>query len=219
MRSRERYASARWARRFDRLRRYQLDTDAIRQRLDAVRPLHGARVVELGAGTGVLTERLAEHAGSLVALDRSPAMLELARHRLASGARLALALAEHRTLPLASGCADLVVAAFSLDSVVYGSDETSWRAELGRTLRELARLVAAGGAVAIVASPHGARGLGAELERVHGFQRRFFRTTWRFPSRREARAAVELFFSRHVWRGYRSEWPKDLVTLAGIWWR
>lgn len=212
-----RYGSRRFARRFDRLRRYQLAREAIVCRIGELREVRGARVVELGAGTGVLTEALARRARSVAAFDRSPEMIGLARAR--GLPRCAFALADHRDLPLADGCADLVLAAWSLDGVVYGNSEESWRKELDGAVREMGRLVAPGGAVVIVASPIGARDFTGRLERAHGFRRRLLKTTWRFPSRREARAAVTLFFGARVWRDYRSRWPRDLVTLAGLWWR
>jgi len=213
----ERYGSRRFARRFDRLRRYQRARESIVARVGAIRDVRGARVVELGAGTGVVTEELARQALSVTAFDRSLAMIAIARER--NPPRCAFALADHRDIPLADGCADLVLAAWSLDGVVYDGDETSWRTALDRTVREMERLTAAGGAVVIVASPIGARDLAGHLERAHGFRRRLFKTAWRFPSRRAARAAVTLFFGARVWRDYRPRWPRDLVTLAGLWWR
>lgn len=213
----ERYRSRRFARRFDRLRRYQRARESVVCRIDEVRAVQGARVVELGAGTGVVTEELARRARSVAAFDRSPEMIGLARERELP--RCTFALSDHRNLPLADRCADLVVAAWSLDGVVYGSSEGSWRRQLDRAVREMTRLTATGGAVVIVASPLGARDLTGHLERAHGFQRRLFKSVWRFPSRREARAAVTLFFGGRVWRDYRSRWPRDLATLAGLWWR
>jgi SAM-dependent methyltransferase len=228
----ERYGSRRFARRFDRLRRYQRARESIVARIGAIRDMRGARVVELGAGTGVVTEELARQALSVAAFDRSSAMIAIARER--NLPRCSFALADHRDIPLADGCADLVLAAWSLDGVVYdnsneesddGNDngnaggEVGWRTALDRTVQEMERLAAAGGAVVIVASPIGARDIAGHLERAHGFRRRLFKTAWRFPSRWAARAAVKLFFGARVWRDYRPRWPRDLVTLAGLWWR
>lgn len=46
-------------------------------------PRRGARVLEIGAGTGALTERLVARGASILALDQNPEMLEQARQRLA----------------------------------------------------------------------------------------------------------------------------------------
>ena len=71
----------RWSRRYD-------DDDNTTRDLDArvVRqsPLHlaGARVLELGCGTGKNSQWLAAQARELVALDFSPGMLDVARRRV-----------------------------------------------------------------------------------------------------------------------------------------
>lgn len=43
--------------------------------------VRGKRVLEIGCGTGLVLERLTPHAGSVVGVDLSPGMLELARRR------------------------------------------------------------------------------------------------------------------------------------------
>jgi ubiquinone/menaquinone biosynthesis C-methylase UbiE len=219
---RKRYASRRFARRFDRLRRYQHSRRSVVRRIGELRRVEGARVVELGAGTGVLTQEICREAPRWVAaFDRAPRMIELARENLQRRGHHAcsFARADHRHVPLRSGCADLVVAAWALDSVIYDSDEATWRSELDRVVGEMRRLLARGGVAMIIGSPYGGRDHVGHLERVHGFSRRLFKTVWRFPSRRIARSAVTLFFRRAVWRDYRRHWPKDLVTLAGLWWK
>ncbi len=48
----------------------------------------GKRVLELGCGTGPITEWLVEHGADVVASDVSPAMLEIARSRVGDSAEL-----------------------------------------------------------------------------------------------------------------------------------
>src|SRR3954465_11344859 len=73
----------RWSRRYDDDHNATRDLDArvVRQSL-----LHvvGARVLELGCGTGKNSEWLAAQASELVALDFSPGMLDVARRRVRS---------------------------------------------------------------------------------------------------------------------------------------
>jgi demethylmenaquinone methyltransferase/2-methoxy-6-polyprenyl-1,4-benzoquinol methylase len=45
-------------------------------------PRPGARVLEIGCGTGAVTEQLVARGGVVTALDQNPEMLELARQRL-----------------------------------------------------------------------------------------------------------------------------------------
>jgi SAM-dependent methyltransferase len=52
----------------------------LRAALDRFEP--GGRVLELACGTGIWTERLAEHASELVALDAAPEAIEIARARV-----------------------------------------------------------------------------------------------------------------------------------------
>ena len=49
---------------------------------DAAAPAPGARVLEVGCGTGAVTARIVARGGSVTALDQNAAMLEQARRRL-----------------------------------------------------------------------------------------------------------------------------------------
>lgn len=71
----------RWSRRYDDDHNATRDLDA---RVVRQSPLHlgGARVLELGCGTGKNSEWLAAQARELVALDFSPGMLDVARRRV-----------------------------------------------------------------------------------------------------------------------------------------
>ena len=56
---------------------------------DRIRP--GMRVLDFGCGTGLLTERIAPHVAEVMAVDASPAMIEvLTAKRLPNFYRLAL---------------------------------------------------------------------------------------------------------------------------------
>jgi len=213
------YGSARFARRFDQFRRF-LDHRPVLDALEQVAPLAGARVVELGAGTGVLTEPIAQRARVVVAADRSPAMLAFARRNLDARrlANVRLLRADHRRLPLADRSADLVLSAFAFDGLVHDAPDGAWSLELDGAVREMLRLRAPGGAVAFLGSPLGRPNIGRHLEQTWGFRRRVFLVRWRFPSRRLARAAVRLFFGRRVWLDYAPHWPRALVTFCGLWW-
>jgi SAM-dependent methyltransferase len=97
----------------------------------------GARVLELGCAGGGLTELLAERGADVLALDREPRLIALARERLGSRARVEVAdLAEPLDL-VPTGGVDLVVASLVLH---YLED---WAPVLG----ELHRCLAPGGAL------------------------------------------------------------------------
>jgi demethylmenaquinone methyltransferase/2-methoxy-6-polyprenyl-1,4-benzoquinol methylase len=102
----------------------------------AARP--GAQVLEIGCGTGALTERLAAAGAQVIAIDQNPEMLERARARLAEAGlsdRVTLierTAAESDALPAASQ--DAVVSTFALSEM--SRDE---RLHLLRQARRLLR--------------------------------------------------------------------------------
>jgi ubiquinone/menaquinone biosynthesis C-methylase UbiE len=106
----------RWSRRYDDDHNATRDLDArvVRRSL-----LHvtGARVLELGCGTGKNTEWLAAQARELVALDFSPGMLDVARRRVRSER---VRFVEHditRPWPVEESSVDLVVGNLVLEHV------------------------------------------------------------------------------------------------------
>ena len=79
-------------------------------------PLTGKDVVELGAGTGRITELLAPEVKTIHAFDISRHMLDFAKGKLD---RLNLnnwkfSAADNRKIPLSDNCADLVVSGWSI---------------------------------------------------------------------------------------------------------
>jgi SAM-dependent methyltransferase len=98
-------------------------------------PLRGARVLDLGAGTGSASRAIEAAGGRVVAVDLEPAMLAF-RHQTRPPAVVAEALA----LPFAPASFDAVVAAFVLNHV----DDAAG------VLRESARVLRADGALLLI---------------------------------------------------------------------
>ncbi len=101
---------------------------------DALPDLSGA-VLELGAGTGIATRRLAERAGRLVATDHGPRMLGRL-HQRSPGVPVVVCTAEQ--LPFADRSFD----------VVCGAQMWHW-VDVGRAVPEVLRVLRPGGALAI----------------------------------------------------------------------
>ena len=116
------------------------DAEHLPERLVAAIPCDGAFVVDVAAGCGRLSVKLAPRAGRLLAVEPIPSLRQRLAARLGHHGNV-IAAAGHR-LPLASGAADLVVscAAFGPDFPVGGEP----------VLAELERCTRAGGAVVLV---------------------------------------------------------------------
>jgi ubiquinone/menaquinone biosynthesis C-methylase UbiE len=111
---------------------------------EAAAPAPGALVLEIGCGTGALTQALAARGAQVTAIDQNPAMLEQARSRLANTAGRAVRLIERTASEIdafADGTYDAVAASLSLS-------EMSHR-ERGFVLKHARRVLRAGGVIAI----------------------------------------------------------------------
>ncbi|MGQ0536848.1 MAG: class I SAM-dependent methyltransferase [Methanobacteriota archaeon] len=115
----------------------------------------GAVAVDLGAGNGFLTEVLLERGASVVAVDRSEAMLDVLARRFPAAA---VRRGDAEALPMPDGAADLVVANMLLHHVERPP----------AAIREMARVLRPGGRVVV-----------ADLDRhEHEFLRREHHDRW-----------------------------------------
>lgn len=110
--------------------------ERVAQRLALAAPA-ARRVLELGCGTGVLTELLLERLpeAEVVAVDRAQPMLALAARRLGSLSRLELVCTDVETLAPGQGTFDAVIS----------SSAIQWLVQPERTLGRLACALAPGG--------------------------------------------------------------------------
>ncbi len=189
----------------------------------------GTTVVELGAGTGRITEMVAPWCGKLLAFDRSRHMLELAESNArARGLRnVTFGVAENAAIPLPDATADIVIEGWSFGHSVSLA-QSAWRPVAEALLAESRRLLRKGGTlILIVTLGTGSRmpeppgpvlpvfyGL---LERQLGFVARWVRTDYRFPSLAEARRLVELFFGSMVDYELKEDRAVIIPECTGIW--
>lgn len=117
-------------------------TDDLRAILDRVDVRASDRVLDVAAGSGLLSRAIAPRAREVVAVDITPAMLDNARQAAAregiDNIRFVEGTAE--SLPFAADEFDLAVTRFSLHHI----------AEPQRAVREMVRVVRKGGRIAIV---------------------------------------------------------------------
>ena len=196
--------------------------------LDQIRPLAGLDVVEFGAGTGRLTCMLAPVVGSIQAFDASQHMLDVAVANLErSGLRnWRAAVADHRSVPVADGAADLAIAGWSICyTVVWYPD--SWRDELRTALAEMRRVLRPGGTLIILetlgtgyTTPHPPEELSAYYAALAeaGFSSTWIRTDYRFASPDEAEELTRFFFGAELAERVAAERLVVLPECTGIWW-
>ncbi len=97
-------------------------------------------VGDLGCGSGRIAAAIAPYARSVVGVDSSPEMLDVARARLAGFGNVELVEGRIEDLPLASGSLDLALVVHLLHHV---ADPSAALAEVARVLRPGGRLVIA----------------------------------------------------------------------------
>ncbi|MEZ4641493.1 MAG: class I SAM-dependent methyltransferase [Chloroflexota bacterium] len=198
--------------------------------LQDICPLTDKRVVEFGAGTGRITAQLVPLVERVYAFDLTPQMVQVAarKRQQAKAATWLLGLADSRAMPLPAACADVAVEGWSFLQirVWHGAN---WRAEVGRALDEMLRLLRPGGAAILIETlgtgatepnPQPAFAeMYAYLEQERGFAARCIRTDYCFPSWAEAQAIVEPFFSEALETATQTEAGIVLPECTGIWWR
>jgi SAM-dependent methyltransferase len=127
-----------------------LVAQAVEPLLDAARVAAGERVVDVAAGTGLVTDAARRRGASVVGLDFSAEQLRRARDR---HPLIALARADAQELPIGSAVVDAVVAGFG---VPHLPDPESFFREARRVLRPSGRL-----AFSVWALPHPSNAYGA----------------------------------------------------------
>lgn len=111
---------------------WQIERQAL---LRSINAMAGASVaVDVGCGTGRSTQAVQTTAARVIGVDRSPAMLAVARHRKVTP----LIAADAHALPLRDGSVDLAVGVTVLEFV---ADPEAVMTELARVVRPAGRIV------------------------------------------------------------------------------
>ena len=199
---------------YDALVSHEDHAGALLSELERVAPFAGAEVLDVGAGTGRISLLLSGRAKRLVLVERAPAMLAVAREKLAAlGVEAELHEADARDLPLADGSVDIAVAGWVFGHFRHWMPD-GWRLEVGRAIAEMTRVVRRGGHLVVIETlgtghrePRQHPALDeyfAELERL-GFERRWVRTDYQFASVDEAAAICGPFFGPELVARIRAE--------------
>ena len=195
--------------------------------LNRIKPLGGVDVVELGAGTGRLTCKLAPMVNSIQAFDASPHMLDVAITKLEKRGwrNWQVGVADNRCLPLDNQAADLAIAGWSICYTVLWHEET-WQDELSKALTEMKRVLRPGGAIILLESlgtgyrtPRPPKSLEVYFEflRQEGFTSTWIRTDYHFESLDEAEALTRFFFGDDKVERIVNENLVILPEYTGVW--
>jgi ubiquinone/menaquinone biosynthesis C-methylase UbiE len=190
--------------------------------------MDGLDVLDLGAGTGRLAGLLASRVRSLRAFDLSAHMLSLCRDKLRKSQleNWATAVADHRRLPLASHCADLMVSGWSVSYVAVWNFG-QWQKELDAWYTEAKRVLRSGSSIILFES----LGTGNEIPQplAHlgnvyrwldqtGFQKKWIRTDYKFESPEQAAEIAGFFFGDDMKKRILNEKLYILPECTGVYW-
>jgi ubiquinone/menaquinone biosynthesis C-methylase UbiE len=197
--------------------------------IQAIAPLAGVDVVELGAGSGRVTTLLAPHVRSIRAFDASAPMLEVARQHLTQlgTTNWELAVADNTSLPVESGSAQLAIAGWTFGHQTVWH-ETEWRQPIERALREMLRVLAPGGTAIAIETlgtghvtpfdpPAPLARYYALLEEEFQFARTWIRTDYEFPSSADAERLVRFFFGEAAGCAIADSGQRRLPECTGLW--
>jgi SAM-dependent methyltransferase len=189
--------------------------------------LRGARVIELGMGTGRVTRFLLDAGARVTGYEASPAMLAVARRTL--GERFDGVVADIREVELAAGSADVVVAGWCLGHFCEWYGER-WQSEIHGVLRRAWGALDEGGTLIVIetlgtgvdaAAPPNAE-LAAYyrfLEDTWGLSREPFPTDYVFASLDAALDSIGFFFGPELAERVRERGSPRVPEWTGLWWR
>jgi ubiquinone/menaquinone biosynthesis C-methylase UbiE len=205
--------------------------------VDAIVPLSGASILEVGVGTARITRQFLGRAARIVGIDRSMAMLEVAREHLSCEAPLAqprvtdweLLCADAGSLPLLSGWADLAIAGWVFGHQRYWHPQ-SWRERVGQALYQMQQVLKPKGRLVIIETlgtghtePRAPTAELAEyfdwLDRAQGMNRVAIRTDYNFPSVETAAAVTGFFFGEDFAAQVRRQGWTRVPECTGLWWK
>lgn len=196
--------------------------------ISAIRSLDQADWIEWGAGTGRLTALAAPSARSILALDVSAAMLQVAVDKLAriDGLRWQTAVADHRHAPAPDRSADIAIAGWT---IIYLSSKfvPDWQGALRQAIGEMQRVLRPGGALIIIETLGTGYSEPARLyadyydflEQELGFQYKWIRTDYEFASVEKAVEGLGFFFGDRFEQEIRANQWRIVPECTGLWWK
>jgi ubiquinone/menaquinone biosynthesis C-methylase UbiE len=195
--------------------------------VEAIMPLAGRRVVEVGAGTGRVTRLLARSGAEVVATEPAGDMVRVGAAAIVDE-RVHWCRASAAALPLADEVADAAVAGWVL-AHQREWEPTRWQETVSGFLHEMHRVVRPGGTTVLIETlgtgfteptptPELA-GYYDWLQATHGFRRTWIRTDYQFDSVDGAARVTGAFFGPEFAATVRANGWTRVPECTGIWWR
>lgn len=197
--------------------------------INRIRKVDDLNVIDLGAGTGRVGLLFAHRTASSIALDLSPQMVKIAQEKFIQGGHRnwSTSAADHRKLPLVSGCADLVISGWSICYLVDWYQKT-WKKELELAFREICRVLRPGGTIIIIEtqgtgfeSPHPPEHLHHYFDYLNnaGFEHFWIRTDYKFNDLAEAVTTARFFFGEELAKEVKEKNWVILPECTGFWYK
>lgn len=184
----------------------------------------GARVVDVGAGTGRLTRVVGRDAAHVDLVDRAAAMIDRARRGLADRQNVAFHVADARRLPLPDGSYDVAMAGWVFGHFRHWMP-VGWQGEVAAALAEMRRVLRPGGVLVVVET----LGTGHTVPRRHealdeyfafleaeGLVRSWIRTDYAFSDLETAARVTGKFFGAAFAERVRAEGWTRVPECTGI---
>ena len=196
--------------------------------LMSITPLPDRVVLDVGTGTGRIARLVLAHARHVVAVEPSPAMLDIARRHLAASGRtnFELHLGSADRLPIASAVADVAIAGWVFGHFRYWMPD-GWQSSVQQALDEMDRCVRPGGTLILIEtlgtgtpdpkppSPQLAEYF--QWLEAHGFVRSTLRTDYCFPDVETAATVCGFFFGPALANQIREQRWSRVPECTGLW--
>lgn len=197
--------------------------------IETITPVEDLDIVDMGAGSGRLTCILAPKAKSILALDESEDMLNVAANKLQKAGlqNWSIQVADHRSLPLENNSADLIVSGWSI-CYLGSTNVQNWKDNIDQVMMEIKRVLRPGGTAIIIENfgtgsetpnpPYYLKEYFGLLENEYGFSHKWIRTDYDFESVEEAERLIRFFFGDNLADKAENEQMIHFPECAGVWW-
>jgi ubiquinone/menaquinone biosynthesis C-methylase UbiE len=192
-------------------------------------PFDGARLADVGAGTGRLACLLGPRVSRVHLSDRAAPMLDVARDKLQRAGlsdKATFDVTDARDLALPDASVDIAAAGWVFGHFRHWMPD-GWRREVDAALAQMERVVVPGGHVVILETlgtghetPRTHEGLDeyfAHLESTRGFERSWFRTDYVFADVDTAARVLGEFFGEALVTKIRAKSWSRVPECTGLW--